>query len=206
VTAVCVRPATSEDVEEIIDVICGEPGDDAIALMGTTELAQEYRKRIVELERIPNSSRPTVVAQAGDRVVGLLQYRIGEGGRHGALAHLRVLTALVGPIGVVRRAPRLWARTRVGLAIPPDSFYITNVHVASACRGKGVGGELLDWAEQAAITSGVSRMTLTTVANGPAIPLYERHGFRITATAAHPTYERQLHVAGRVLMEKWLER
>src|SRR5438445_2998701 len=92
-TAVSIRSATSGDVGRIVEIINGEPGDDAIALMGSLELAHRYRERLVELERIPNPSRVTVVAEASGRVIGLLQYRIGKRGRHGRLAHLRVLAS-----------------------------------------------------------------------------------------------------------------
>jgi ribosomal protein S18 acetylase RimI-like enzyme len=202
---VSIRSATSDDVGRIVEIVNGEPGEDAIALMGSVELAHRYRERMVELEGIPNPSRVTVVAEASGRVVGLLQYRLGNTGRHGRLAHLRVLASLLGPIGVLRRAPCLWARTRVGLPIPVDSFYITNVHVENASQGQGVGSQLLRWAEHEAIRHGARLMALTTISNSAAIPLYERNGFTITRTATHPDYERRLHVPGRVLMEKVLD-
>ena len=203
-TPVSIRFATSEDVGRIVEIIKSDPGDDTIVLMGSVELARRYRERLVELERIPNPSRVTVVAQRPDRVVGMLQYRKGNGGRHGQLAHLRLLVSLVGLLGVLRRGRRLYARRRVHIPIPADSFYITNVHVETASQGQGIGGRLLEWAEREAIVLDARLMTLTTASNSRAIPLYERHGFTITSTATHPDYERYLHVPGRVLMEKVL--
>jgi GNAT superfamily N-acetyltransferase len=201
---VSIRAASADDVARIIEIVNSEPGEDAVALMGSLELAQRYRARMIELEEIPNPSRPTVVAEIADRVVGVLQYRLDDEGRHGKLAHLRVLASLVGPTGLVRRAPALWARTRVPLSIPPDSFFLTNLHIDAERRGQGVGGRLLDWAEQEARGRGVPLMALTTIAKGRPIALYERHGFSITQTATHPSYERSFNVPGRVLMEKQL--
>ena len=203
-TSVSLRPATSKDVARIIEIINDDPGKDAIALMGSIELARRYRAGLVALERIPNSSRVTVVADGPAGVVGFLQYRTGNRGRHGQLAHLRLLVSLVGPLGVLRRARRLYAQRRVYIPVPADSFYITNLHVEIASQGEGIGSQLLTWAEREATDLGARLMTLTTASNSRAIPLYERHGYAVTVTATHPDYERLLHVPGRVLMQKVL--
>jgi ribosomal protein S18 acetylase RimI-like enzyme len=93
---------------------------------------------------------------------------------------------------------------RVQIPIPEESFYLTLVHVETSRQGDGIGSRLLEWANQEAARLGARRMTLTTMSNSPAIGLYERNGFTITTTAAHPDYERRLNVPGRVLMEKVL--
>jgi ribosomal protein S18 acetylase RimI-like enzyme len=202
---VSIRYATADDVARIAQIVGGEPGDDVVSLMGSVELARRYRAEMVALEQIPNPARPTVVAQQRGRVVGTLQYRLGNSGRHGQLARLRLLLKFLGPLGVLRRARKLLATRRVYIPIPEDSLYITNVHVETASQGHGIGAGLLDWAEQEAIRVGARLMTLTAAANNPAIRLYERHGFTITLTATDADYARLLDVPGRVLMEKTLE-
>jgi ribosomal protein S18 acetylase RimI-like enzyme len=202
---VSIRHATADDVARIAEIVGGEPGDDIVALMGSVELARRYRADLVALEQIPNPARPTVVAQQRGRVVGTLQYRLGNRGRHGQLARLRLLLEFLGPLGVLRRARKLLASRQVYIPIPEESFYITNVHVETASQGHGIGTGLLDWAEQEAIRVGARLMTLTAAANNPAIRLYERHGFTITLTATDADYARLLDVPGRVLMEKALE-
>ena len=201
---VFIRPATAADVARIIEIVNGETGDEAIALTGNPELAREYRRKLVELERIPNSERVTALAQADDRIVGVIQYRFGDRGRHGRLAHIRILASLVGPLGVVRRAPRLWARMRAHIPIPADAFYLTLVHVETSSQGEGIGTRLLEWADREAHRLGARRMCLTTTLDNPALQLYERNGYTVTATADDPVYVRRLGVPGRVLMEKEL--
>jgi len=199
---VLIRPATADDVARIVEIVNGEAGGETVALMGSPELAREYRRKLVEHEGIPNPDRVTAVAQEGDRVVGVIQYRFGDRGGHGRFAHLRILASLVGPLGVVRRAPRLIARLRAQIHIPEDALYLTLVHVATASQGEGIGTCMLEWADREAKRLGARRMCLTTTLDNPALKLYERNGYIVTKTADNPVYARRLGVPGRVLMEK----
>jgi GNAT superfamily N-acetyltransferase len=199
---VSIRLATADDVPRIVEIVNSDTGDETIALMGSEELAGAYRQKLVEHEGIPNSERVTAVAEADDRVVGVIQYRFGDRGQHGRLAHLRILASLVGPLGVLRRAPRLVARMRAQIPIPPGSFYLTLVQVDPAYQGDGVGTCMLEWSNAEAKRLGARRMSLTTTLTNPAIKLYERCGYSITTTAAPPSYARRLQVGGRVLMER----
>ena len=198
---ISIRLATADDVPRIVEIVNSDTGDETVALMGSNELARAYRQRLVE-HGIPNSERVTAVAETDDRVVGVVQYRFGDRGQHGRLVHLRILASLVGPIGVLRRAPRLVARMRAQIAIPPDSFYITLLQVDPAHQGDGVGTRLLEWSNDEATRLGARRMSLTTTLTNPAIKLYQRCGYSITTTAAPPSYARRLQVGGRVLMER----
>ena len=200
--AVSIRLATADDVSRIVEIVNSDPGDETVALMGSDDLATAYRKKLVEHEGIPNSERVTAVAQIEDGVAGVIQYRFGDRGQHGRLTHLRILASLVGPIGVLRRAPRLLARMRAQIPIPNDAFYITLVQVDPAYQGDGIGTCMLEWTNQEAKRLGARRMALTTTLNNPALKLYQRRGFSITTTATHESYARNLQVPGRVLMEK----
>jgi ribosomal protein S18 acetylase RimI-like enzyme len=119
-----------------------------------------------------------------------------------SLAQVRLALAVFGPIGALRRLPRLRARASVDLPIAPDSFYIAELHVDPELRGQGIGGALLDWAEAEASREGATTMSLTTTLENPARHLYERKGFTVTATATSARYERYTGIAGRVRMEK----
>ena len=197
-----IREAGASDVERIAEIIHGEPGDESVALTGSVDRARRFGYGLVQLDAIPNATRPTVVAESGERVVGVLQYTRGQSGTPITLGHVRLAVSVMGPIGVFRLLPRLRARTKVDMPIPLDSFYIAELHVDPKLRGQGIGGELLDWAEQEARRLGDPRMTLTTTATNPARHLYERKGFAVTTSATNPSYERFTGIPGRVLMEK----
>jgi ribosomal protein S18 acetylase RimI-like enzyme len=198
---VTIRPATKADVARIAEIMHGEPRDEALGLIGDADLARKFGIGLVELDNIPNPAKPTVVALDERRVVGVLQYTRGESFST-TPAHVRLALRVFGPIGVVRRIPRLRARSRVETPVPPDSFFIAEVHVDPKCRGRGIGGALMDWAEAEAKRLGATQMSLSTHTANPARRLYERKGFRVTRTATNPRYEKYTGIRGRVLMEK----
>jgi GNAT superfamily N-acetyltransferase len=202
VDSLSIRQAAARDVERIAQIIHGEPGDESVALTGSVDRARRFGYGLVNLDAIPNAARPTVVAESDGRVVGVLQYTRGQSGTPITLGHVRLAVSVMGPIGVLRLLPRLRARTKVDMPIPVDSFYVAELHVDPKLRGQGVGGQLLDWAEQEATRLGDTRMTLTTTATNPARHLYERKGFTVTRSATDPSYERFTGIPGRVLMEK----
>ena len=197
-----IRLATADDVSRIIELVNSDTGDETVALLGSVELAGAYRQKLIEHEGIPNPERVTAVAEVDGRVVGVIQYRFGDRGQHGRFAHVRILASLIGPIGVLRRAPRLVARMRAQIPIPPDSFYITLVQVEPAYQRDGIATCMLEWINAEAKRLGAHRVRLTTTLTNPAIKLYARCGYSITTTAAPPSYARRLHVGGRVLMER----
>ncbi len=201
--AIVIRPATSNDVDRMAEIVNAEPGDEPIALMGDIELARKYGIGLFKLDPIPNDARVTVVAQEADAIAGVLQYQFGDLGRpHSRLEVLRMLVGLLGPIGLLRRFRAVQSRARVDIPIPPGSFNLANLHVAPEFQERGIGRQLLEWAENEAVTLGAPRMTLITTTRHPRISWYERSGFKITQTATDPTYERYTQIEGRVLMQK----
>jgi ribosomal protein S18 acetylase RimI-like enzyme len=63
----------------------------------------------------------------------------------------------------------------------PDDFYISNLSVDAAMRGRGIGTALLGTARARAEAEGCSRMTLHVAVDNPrARSLYERYGFKET--------------------------
>lgn len=200
-----IRPATRDDVDRIVEIMHGEPGAEAVAMAGTADRARQSGRGLCELEDIPNAERPTVVAESDGRVVGVLQYNLGAGDIDITLALVRLALRTFGPVGTLRLLPRQRARARVNMPIPKDSCYIAEINVAPECRGGGVGGALLDWADGEAVRLGATRMTLTTTTVNPARRLYERKGFVVTKTATDSRYQHYTGIPGRVLMEKRVE-
>ena len=185
------------------EIVNAEPGDEPIALMGDVELARQYGIGLFKLDPIPNDIRVSVVAQESDAIVGVLQYQFGDLGRpHSRLEVVRMLVKLLGPVGFVRRIQAVQSRGKVDIPIPPGSFHLANLHVAPGYQDRGIGGQLLQWAQREAESCEAARMTLITTTDHPRIPWYERFGFRITQTATDPTYERYTQIRGRVSMEK----
>ncbi len=202
---VLIRPADSSDVDRMAEIVNAEPGDEPIALMGDVELARQYGIGLFKLDPIPNDLRVSVVAQDGDAVIGVLQYEFGDKGKpHSRADVLKMLVKLLGPFGLVRRLKAVQSRAKVDIPVPPGSFHLANLHVAPGYQDRGIGGQLLAWAEQEAVELGAPRITLITTTDHPRIPWYERSGFKITRTATDPTYERYTEIKGRVLMEKEL--
>jgi ribosomal protein S18 acetylase RimI-like enzyme len=200
---VAMRWATSQDVERIAEVMHGEPSAEAVALIGTVDLARRFGRGLVRLDEIPNPAKPTIVAQDDGLIVGVLQYTRGEAAAvRLSLAQARLALGIFGPVGVLRRLPRLRARARVEIPVPPESFHIAEVHVDTLYRGRGIGAALLDWAGREAARVGATTMTLTTTTANPARRLYERTGYRVIRTATNPRYKKYTGIDGRMLMEK----
>ncbi|HEV8573550.1 MAG TPA: GNAT family N-acetyltransferase [Dehalococcoidia bacterium] len=198
------RAATPGDTNRIADIIHGEPGVEAVALLGGAEHARALGMAIVRLPNSPQGWRRTVIAEANRKVVGIIQA--------GHQAEFRLSPRLVyvalhllGPIGVLRAVPRMRARRRVEQCAPDGAYHIEEIHVDPRHRGRGIGGALLDYAASEARRRAFEQMSLTTTTVNPARRLYERHGFRIVETKTDAAYERYTGIEGRHLMVKELD-
>ena len=199
------RAATGADIDRILEIVNAVPGEEAVALMGSERLALQYDEGLVRLDPIPTKSRVTVLAQNGDRIIGVLQYQYGDAPHHSRVDVLRLLLKVLGPVRLARRFTAIWSRTTVDIDIPADSFHLTNLHVEAAAAGQGVGTKLLEWAQAEAVRIGARNMSLTTIpTNVGGLRLYERFGFRTTKTVNSPSYERHTGIPGRVYLEKEL--
>lgn len=197
-----IRDAEPVDLPRIREIMFGEPGPEWLSLGRTVDRARRLAGALMSVDLSPGAPGRTVVACHDGNPVGVLQYSRGAQGGGPSLAQVKAAVAVLGPVGVVRMVPRLRARARVDHAIPDDAVYLAEVHVDPALRGNGIGGQLLDVAEERARTLGVPRIVLTTTTSNPARQLYERKGYTVTATRTDPHYERYTGSAGRILMEK----
>jgi ribosomal protein S18 acetylase RimI-like enzyme len=199
-----IRKATPGDTNRIADLFGGDPGDEAIGIAGDAGLAREFGMAMVRLPNGPQGWQRTVVAELDAQVVAMIQAGPDVPGVSATPRLVYLGLRIFGPIGLVRLLPRLRARQRVQPVPPPESYYIAEIDVDAAYRNKGIGGALLDYAEEEARAAGHRLMSLTTSTTNPARRLYERHGFRVVETRTNAAYRRYTGIDGRHLMVKQL--
>jgi ribosomal protein S18 acetylase RimI-like enzyme len=199
-----IRKASVDDMPLIAELIAGDPGKEALGILGNAKTARRFG---LGMYGVPPGSRAwknCAVAEAGKEVIGVIQTGSEETVRiTPGLAFLALRT--LGPLGVVRALSRMKARDRVHIRPPAGTCHITEIDVDPQYRGRGIGGMLLDHAEAEAGDAGYKQMSLSTTMDNPARRLYERHGFRVVETKTDPAYERFTGIEGRVLMVKDLE-
>ena len=202
---VTLRNATPEDTERIAAIMFDDPGIEVMRLAFNDErLASALSK---ELVRMPGSTmgwRRTVLAERDGMALGVLQADSEPAVMPITLRLMLHFAGMFGPVKVVRAQPRFRARRRVGLRAPAGAYVVHELHVHPEHRNCGIGGVMLDYAEAEAKRRGNQRMSLETHMANPARHLYERHGFRIVATATDAAYERYTAIPGRYLLVKEL--
>ncbi|HSE46099.1 MAG TPA: N-acetyltransferase [Gemmatimonadales bacterium] len=198
------RTAISSDIPALREVFGSEPSEEQLGASGGDRgRARRFRELIAGSLFGPSELQRTIVAVAGDKVVGFCQ----SGAEGGGGVSLRVVWGVVrifglrGALGFLRR-DRL--RARVQMPAPADAFHIAELHVLSSARNLGIGAKLLEQAERTARAEGASQMSLTTATNNPAIRLYERAGFEVVETKVDADYRASTGVDGRVMMAKSL--
>jgi len=195
-----VRAARSGDLDALVEIQHSQPAPEIVGLAGTVPRARRLGRALMVLEGVLNPDRPIVVIDGERGPVAFLQYSIGPAESGGSRARLAVGAVAALGVGVLGLPRRLWARRAVELIAPEDSFYIAELHVHPNHRGKGLGGQLLDWSASECVSLGLPRRSLITGIGNPAIRLYERHGFAVVTTATDETYEQIFGRAGRLLM------
>lgn len=79
---------------------------------------------------------------------------------------------VVGSLRLVAEDPIIWPQAG------PDALYIHNLMVRRACSGRGLGHELLAWAEQQTVTAGKTWLRLDCFASNSFLrAYYESAGF-----------------------------
>jgi GNAT superfamily N-acetyltransferase len=199
-----IRPARAEDNARLAYIVFNEPDFEAVALIGDVPRARKYGYGKIALEKIPSSKiRHTVVAEKDGQIVGLLQYAL-EKEYLPAFPVVWLLLKSVGPIGFLRRIPKLRALRRVNIDTPEGAFNVEAVNVDPTYQGHGIGTELLKWADEEAARRHVTRMSVSTWIGYRSVGLYERDGFVQVESKRDPDYERYFGVPGRVLLVKRL--
>ncbi len=201
------RPATDADVERLIAILYDDPPRDLLGLAPDRAKARAIGAVMLH-NGLAIDLRLTEVAVIDGDAVGLIELRRpGEDQRLTPGVLLRVVArsvAIVGPGGLWRLARYERARSRVNMPHPPNSMYVGELDVHSDYRSRGIGGLMLDHADERARREGFPRLALTTTTINPAQHLYARHGYRIVETRLDAAYERLTGIPGRVQMVKEL--
>ncbi len=197
-----IREAVAEDNPRLAYIVFNEPDFEAVALIGDVPRARKYGYGKIALEKIPSSKiRHTVVAEQDGVVVGLLQYAL-EKEYLPTWPVVWLLLKSVGPIGFLRRIPKLRALRRVNIDTPDGAFNVEAVNVDPAYQNQKIGSALLAWANEEAIRRHATKMSVSTWIGYRSIGLYERDGFIQVETKQDPDYERYFGRPGRVLLVK----
>jgi len=203
---VTIRPAVAEDNPRLAYIVFNEPDFEAVALIGDVPRARKYGYGKIALEKIPSSPiRQTVVAEKDGEVVGLLQYAL-EKEYLPTFPVVWLLIKSVGPIGFLRRIPKLRALRRVNIDTPEGAFNVEAVNVDPAYQNQKIGSALLEWANEEAVRRNAKMMSVSTWIGYRSIGLYERDGFEEVESKRDADYERYFGVPGRVLLVKDLDR
>lgn len=199
-----IREANASDMDLIAELTAGDPGDEAVGLIGDRSKARRFGLAMAMLATDPPSWHDTAVAEKDGRIVGVLQTGVrGEASKvTPQLVWLAIRT--LGPIDLLTKRGRLNARRRVQPEIPPGTYHIAELHADPALRGQGIGSALLDHAEVQARERGHQQMSLVTTTSNPARRLYERHGFTVIEVKTDDAYEKLTGIEGRILMLKEL--
>jgi len=197
-----IRPAVVEDNARLAYIVFNEPDFEAVALIGDVRRARRYGYGKIALEKIPSSAvRHTVVAEQDGQVVGLLQYAV-EKEYLPKVPVVWLLVKTVGPIGFLRRIPKLRALQRVNIAAPEGALNIEALYIDPAFQGQKIGSLLLEWVNEEAVRRQVKKLSVSTWMGYRSIGLYERDGFEQIKTAQDAKYEAYYGVPGRVLLVK----
>jgi ribosomal protein S18 acetylase RimI-like enzyme len=204
--AITIRPATSADMQRLIDIMYDDPPGDMRAIAPDVRKAKLVGALVMRAG-IEVDVRRSVVAAADGRPVGLLETR-RPGDRADQLPPLAVAKVLVrglpiiGLGGLLRYFRYQKARANVQIDYPPDSYYVRELDADPTWRNRGIGARLLEHAESEAREMRVSRMSLCTGISNPAQHLYVRAGYRIVETRRDADCQRLTGNPGRVLMVK----
>ena len=199
-----IRAATSKDQQRIAEII-GDPGEEAIGLVGNRAAAARLGVAIAMMPGGPQGWERSTVAEERGSVVGVIQCG-GDIPQFTITPRLVWLTLrTLGLPRMLGRIEAFRAMSRVQYPQPKGTYHIAELHVDPGQRGRGIGGSLLDWAEVNAREQGFEVMSLVTTTSNPARRLYERHGFVVAETKTDADYERYTGIKGRYLMLKRLK-
>lgn len=167
--------------------------------------AQDLLARLFRLGFNRFSYRFTGVAAPDGEVSGLLISYSGPVMRTLDVPMALELKRQTGLQGFARFMGRVLPLARIKEA-EDDEYFISNVAVLPESQGRGIGRQLLAWAERRAREQGFGKLALSVdVENERARALYTRTGFEVVHTARVEALQRRFGYAGFHRMVKVLK-
>jgi len=198
------REASRADADCVAEIVGGDPSPESIGVCGDRERARAFGMALARASLLEGEVRTTVVELEG-RPVAVLQTTDGVGDVRITRSTAAIALRVFGLLGVPGLLFRARARARVAIRPPRDALHIHELHVARDLRGRGIGRDVLRYAEAQARARRRPQLSLTTTTDNPARRLYERAGYRVVETRTDPVYRRLTGIDGRHLMIKALE-
>jgi GNAT superfamily N-acetyltransferase len=197
------RSARPDESDLLADLVLGDAEQEttrvAMKLYGLDDI-ERVRSLFRLLWKSGENWRQSLLALSDGEPVAVLQR-----GRSGLKVRPRLLVRVLrtlGPVALVRMGARMRYQSAVSPKKPVGAYVISELHVAANARGKGIGGQLLTFAEDEARSCGFGKMALHTLTTNPARHLYARNGFVEAAVATDARFEALTGAAGNVLMLK----
>ena len=140
-----------------------------------------------------------IVAMEGDRLMGIAGFHTESGSFTGGVSSGYLFSML----GFLRGARAALLLALYDRKPEQGELLMDGIAVDRECRGKGIGGLLLDALEAFAREEGFDRLRLDVIDSNPgARALYERVGFRALGTARFPYLRWLLGFGGSTTMVK----
>ena len=192
-----IRAGKADDLTVFAALMFKEPSAEVLGLSPSVDGARRFRSALFALTGERSGWDAFLVAEKQGKVVGFAETGASE--PHFKDIAKAALEAF-GPVGSLRGAWLSWPRTRVDHEPPAGALHLVELQVDPAERNQGIGGRLVQAVVDEARRGGYPQLSLTTASSNPAIHLYLRHGFRLTATRTNRAFERRTGAPGRVLM------
>ena len=184
---ILIRPARPEDAAFVADMLYLSMGKLADYLFeNAKQPAHTLIKKLVTCNAGRFGFEITFIAEADGEPLGALV--VCEGAKLDSL-NLAVVPNIFSVMGLVPALRFLWR----GYALPggreaeKDEYYISNLGVSAASQGRGIGSQLMTFAEERAQSVSLKKCALVVgLYNKNALRLYQRLGYQIVETISHP--------------------
>jgi len=204
---VLIRPARPKDASAGAQLMFYAGSNHLLAFFGKPEnKAIRAIRRMFRLPHHLTSYTYAFVAENEGRVVGLISgfdRKTWRASKRASQMYGPVWFVVVPPWQIPRMIAAFEDFDKAFLPVSDEEYYIEHVAVLPEKRGRGIGKQLMEFAESRARAKGLKKVTLNVdIENEPARRLYERLGFQTIEVVAYPSYCRRFNFQGSIRMAK----